>query len=64
MARIISQAVDLRAKPTADSEVLAELKAGDGFEVLDLAGANAWGVAPAAGLVGYIHADALSAPSQ
>ena len=35
-------------------EALAELAAGDTFEVLELAGSHAWGVAPGAGLVGYI----------
>jgi hypothetical protein len=61
MPREIALAVALRAAPAADSEVLAELNAGDSFEVLELAGINAWGVAPAAGLVGYILASALAA---
>ncbi|RYY26439.1 MAG: SH3 domain-containing protein [Sphingomonadales bacterium] len=61
MPREIATAVSLRAKPAADSEILVELNAGDVFEVLELAGTNAWGVAPGTGLVGYIHASALAA---
>jgi len=64
MPRDIAATVALRVKPAADSEVLAELNAGDMFEVLELSGLNAWGVAPATGLVGYIAASALAAPAQ
>jgi hypothetical protein len=39
--------------------VLAQLSPGDTFEVLELAGGNAWGVARGPGLVGYIDAGAL-----
>lgn len=39
--------------------VIANLAAGDGFEVLELAGDTAWGVATDNGLVGYVDADAL-----
>lgn len=63
MPRDIARAVALRATPSGDSEILAELKAGDVFEVLELSGTTAWGVAPAAGLVGYIEASALAAPA-
>ncbi|MES2989004.1 MAG: SH3 domain-containing protein, partial [Pseudomonadota bacterium] len=52
MLREIASAVSLRTKPAGDSEILVELNAGDAFEVLELAGANAWGVAPGVGLVG------------
>ncbi len=61
MPRDIAVAVALRSAPAVDSEVLAELQPGDCFEVLELAGINAWGVAPAARLVGYILASALAA---
>ena len=64
MPRDIAQPTSLRAAPATDSEVLAELKSDDVFEVLELAGANAWGVAPGVGLVGYILASALAAPAQ
>lgn len=59
MPRMISSAVALRAQAPRDSEVIAQLSAGDIFEVLELAGGNAWGVARAPGLVGYIDAAAL-----
>ena len=62
MPRKLAIAVELRADAAADSEVLAGLDAGDVFEVLELAGNHAWGVAPGAGLVGYIPASALADP--
>ena len=46
---------------SVDGDSLAELKAGDIFEVLELSGSHAWGVAPGAGLVGYIDAAVLGA---
>lgn len=61
MPRDIARPIALRAEPAGDSEAIAQLPAGDIFEVLELAGTNAWGVAPAAGLVGYIDASALAA---
>jgi hypothetical protein len=59
LPRTLSRDVALRAAAPADAEVLTQLNAGDAFEVLELAGTHAWGVAPAAGLVGYIDAQAL-----
>ena len=56
--------VALRASPDTASETLAELQAGDMFDVLELAGINAWGVAPGSGLVGYIPASALAAAAK
>ncbi|MDF7774004.1 hypothetical protein P1X14_01990 [Sphingomonas sp. AOB5] len=55
----MSRSVALRLGPKADSEVIAELNAGEVFEALELAGLNAWGVAATPGLVGYIEANAL-----
>jgi hypothetical protein len=60
MPRTLSIPANLRESAAADSEVLASLAAGDTFEVLELAGTHAWGVAPGAGLVGYIPASALA----
>ena len=51
----------LRAAREPASEVLATLAAGDPFELLDLIGDTAWGVAPSLGLVGYVPAAALGA---
>ena len=39
---------------------VAELASGDRFEVLELAGDHAWGIATAAGLVGYCDRHALA----
>lgn len=60
MPRVLRAAAILRAAPAADSETLAELAAGDGFELLEIAGDRAWGVAPGPGLVGYVPAAALA----
>nr|WP_218625147.1 SH3 domain-containing protein [Sphingomonas sp. dw_22] len=59
MPRMLSSATALRAAAPADSDVIAQLSAGGVFEVLELAGGNAWGVARGPGLVGYIDAGAL-----
>jgi hypothetical protein len=61
MARTLSLDTPLRAASARDSEMLASLSTGDIFEVLELAGGNAWGVARGPGLVGYIDAAALGA---
>ena len=62
MPRMLATATELRLSAAADSEVLVPLAAGDAFEVLELAGNHAWGVAPGPGLVGYIAASALADP--
>ena len=59
LARAVAAAANLRAAPDADSEVLATLAPGDVFEVLELAGDRAWGVAPGHKLVGYMDISAL-----
>jgi hypothetical protein len=64
MPRPLHEAVALREGPGADSDVMAQLAAGDIFEILELAGSNAWGVAPGPGLVGYICASALAEAAQ
>ena len=64
MPRALAAPVALRAASARDSEVVATLDAGEVFEVLELAGTNAWGVAPARGLVGYIDAAALEESGQ
>lgn len=61
--RELLRATGLREAADADSAVLAGLAAGDVFEVLEFVKGRAWGRAPAAGLVGYIDADALSWPA-
>jgi hypothetical protein len=64
MPRVLREATWLRAAAPADAEVLAQLAPGDVFEVLELAGDHAWGVAPGAKLVGYVPASALSETAQ
>ena len=43
-------------QPRPDAEILAMLATGEMFEVLELAGGNAWGIARGVGLVGYVDA--------
>lgn len=62
MPRNLIASAELRLSAAGDSEVLACLAAGDIFEVLEFAGNHAWGVAPKAGLVGYIPASVLAGP--
>ncbi|MEO9132402.1 MAG: SH3 domain-containing protein [Sphingomonas sp.] len=56
--RIITEA-SLLASPEAGAAILATLRPGEIFEVLDIAGGNAWGIALAHNLVGYVDAAAL-----
>ncbi len=49
----------LRASARSDAEVLADLAAGSGFDVLDIAGTIAWGQVGDGGLVGYVALDEL-----
>ncbi|GAL99500.1 MULTISPECIES: SH3 domain-containing protein [Sphingomonas] len=49
----------LREGRATNSTVLAELRSGETFEVLELAGGHAWGIAPHLGLVGYCDAGLL-----
>ena len=64
MPRTIAEATPLLAGRQVDSEVLAQLDRGDVFEVLELSGDRAWGVAPGRKLVGYIPAGALERNGQ
>ncbi len=59
VAYVVAAAVPLRATKEADADVLAQLAAGDVFEVLELSAGNAWGSAPGSGLVGYVDAAQL-----
>ncbi|UVO49438.1 hypothetical protein M0208_02520 [Sphingomonas sp. SUN019] len=49
----------LRETRIVDSPVMATLAKGETFELLDVTGGVAWGVATAHGLVGYVDAVAL-----
>ncbi|MCJ2184553.1 SH3 domain-containing protein [Novosphingobium sp. 1949] len=52
----------LVSAPGVDGEVLAELAAGEVFNVLDIAGAWAWGQRGEEGLVGYVALAEIAAP--
>ena len=56
---VVCHPVTLLAARGRTSAVLADLAAGEAFEVLELAGGNAWGVAPGRNLVGYVDRHAL-----
>ena len=58
MACDATRAVTLNATRSG-GVALAELAAGEQFEVLELAGDNAWGIAPERGLVGFVDRTAL-----
>ncbi len=54
MAASLPQGAELLASLKADALTLASLPAGSAFDVLDMAGAWAWGECPETGLVGYV----------
>lgn len=54
MPRTLRDGAVLRVNGRADAEVIATLAAGETFNVLDIAGAWAWGQVGEDGLVGYI----------
>jgi hypothetical protein len=56
----LAAAVPLRAEADAQSDVIAHLPASEVFEVFELAGKSAWGIACSIGLVGYIDASAIA----
>ena len=60
MACSANRAVSL-CPSRSGGEPLAELAVGENFEVLELAGNNAWGIAPERGLVGFVDRSALDA---
>jgi hypothetical protein len=59
MPRRLAAPAALRVATDKDSEQLASLEPGEIFEVLELAGTHAWGVAPSRRLVGYVPAASL-----
>ncbi len=50
----------VRESADVASSIMTEIAAGGMFEVLELAGTNAWGIACDSGLVGYIDASAIA----
>ncbi len=61
LPRQLIAATGLRAERASDSPQLASLAVGDRFDLLDVTGDSAWGVAPDSGLVGYVDAATLGA---
>ena len=59
MPRRIATEVPLLASSEGDAALLATLRPGEIFEVLDIAGGNAWGIATTHNLVGYVDEAAL-----
>lgn len=57
MPCVAARPVALLAQPRG--ERIADLAHGDAFELLELAGDHAWGLASATGLVGYCDRSAL-----
>ena len=60
LRRTIRRDADLRAARGHDAVVLAPLVAGAAFDLLDLTGGVAWGIAIDADLVGYVDADVVA----
>ena len=61
LRRTLAADAPLCAGRGADAERLATLRSGEAFDLLDVTGGSAWGIAVASGLVGYLDADVLSA---
>jgi hypothetical protein len=58
--RTIAQSAPLLASPSDDAEVLGELAAGDGFEMLDNSVGWAWGYAGLDRRVGYVRSEIVA----
>ncbi|MBW6525394.1 SH3 domain-containing protein [Sphingomonas sp. RHCKR7] len=59
LRRALAAAATLRESRDSASAALAELPAGAAFDLLDLTGGFAWGIAVDANLVGYVDAAAV-----
>lgn len=60
VARFATCPVPVRMTRDAASTDLGTLKTGDVFEVLEFSGGQAWGVAQALGVVGYVDTECVS----
>lgn len=60
--RLVIRPVGLRQARGAGSPVMATLAPGGAFDLLDVVGGDAWGIAVEETLVGYVDADALDEP--
>lgn len=59
----IAGGANLRKAGKPDAEILYALQAGEGFDVLDVAGDWAWGQVGADGFVGYVALTELETPA-
>lgn len=59
MPQIVTVPVDLVGSRQDNADVLVRLEPGETFEMLEIAGPKAWGIAVAHGLVGYVDRSAL-----
>ena len=59
MPCVVNRAVTLHAESSLTSEAVAELDAGESFEVLEVLREVAWGVSPDRRLAGYVARQAL-----
>ena len=62
LERVLTSAAELRAAPSRDGEVLANVPPGSLFWMLDNSLGWAWGYAGDDGRVGYVLSDAIAAP--
>lgn len=62
--RVVTATTELRAERERDSAVLATLDSGLSFELLDVTGDDAWGVATDVRLVGYLDVGLLGEPGR
>lgn len=60
MPVIVGALTPVREAADASSPIITKIATGGVFEVLELAGTNAWGIACDSGLVGYIQASAIA----
>ncbi|SEK27724.1 hypothetical protein SAMN05216382_0099 [Sphingomonas palmae] len=61
LRRTVVRDTGLRDGRAIDGAVIASLASGSAFDLLDLTGGVAWGIAVDAGLVGYVDADDVAA---
>lgn len=60
LRRVVSVSTALRDARPRDATVIATLPAGAPFDLFDVTGGVAWGIAVEAGVVGYLDAGALT----
>ncbi|WP_241491995.1 SH3 domain-containing protein [Sphingomonas endophytica] len=61
LRRTVAAATTLREGRASDSATLTDLSQGAAFDLLDLTGGVAWGIAIDSGLVGYLDARLVGA---